>query len=314
MAERGIVLHVPGSWLEAGGSEMLPFYKKLQAGFDAQGVSWRALEIDRDHALNAVEADSDFHIFNHGQVHHARALNAGIAYIYPFWNMDPLGIRAQSSISQAQFRAGKIDGDKAKELFVRLRARWLTQRKSRYLQPVEHAELPAHAVAVFFQSEAHRGVHETCYMDRWTMLETVLAAWPGPVVVKPHPRELDTSVYERLLQIQQSHAQLNISQGNIHDIIAAAARVVTINSAVGIEAYLHRKPVILCGQADFHHIADVARDPEQLRTILAQAPRGRVYAKYLYWYFAQNCIDAGGSERRLAQQVLKRIAATGYTL
>ncbi len=98
---------------------------------------------------------------------------------------------------------------------------------------------------------------------------------------------------------------------NIHDILAAAGRVVTINSAVGIEAYLHRKPVILCGKADFHHIADIATSPQKLRSLLQSEPPGRVYAKYLYWYFSLNCINAG--KQTVARQILRKIRATGYS-
>lgn len=314
MAERGVVLHVPGSWLEAGSSKTPPFYQKLQAGFDAAKVDWRCVPIDREQALKSVQSDDKFHIFNHGQVHHARALNAGIAYVYPFWNLDPLGIRAQSSITNTPFRPGQVDAAKSKVFFGHLRDRWVSRRQSRYNQPEAREALPAHAIAVFFQDESHRGVRETCYMDRWSMLQTVLQSWPGPVVVKPHPLELDRAVFERLLKIQKKHPQLHISQGNIHDILTVAARVVTINSAVGIEAYMHRKQVVLCGQADFHHIADIAHSPAELSAALAQAPRGRVYAKYLYWYFAKNCIDAGRSEQVVAQQVLRRINGTGYAL
>jgi hypothetical protein len=67
--------------------------------------------------------------------------------------------------------------------------------------------------------------------------------------------------------------------------------VVTINSAVGVEAYLHRKPVILCGQADFHHIADVARDTEELAGLLGREPRKRAYDKFVWWYFAEQCLS-----------------------
>ncbi len=311
MGDKGLVVHLPEAWL-TDGTQMLPFYHKLFAGLDDLGVEWAAEGIDREAALARIERDGKFHIFNHGRVVHPRALNAGVAYIYPFWNLDPQGIRAFSSIGAAPFRAHTVDADKARAFLGKLRARWVDERASRYEQPDSREDLPEGAAAVFFQSEAHRGVGETCHMDRWAMLDAVLKGWDGPVIVKPHPREMDEAMFARLLEVQAREARLVISQGNIHDTLASAARVVTINSAVGIEAYLHRKPVILCGRADFHHIADVARSPQEVVDLLAAPARGRVYAKYLYWYFRKRCVDAGRAD--VATQVLRKIALTGYAM
>ncbi|TCL09875.1 capsular polysaccharide biosynthesis protein [Shimia isoporae] len=312
MAERGVVLHVPEDWLSPDSDAVLPFYRKLTAGFDEIGVAWRMEAINRDAAQERVAEDDWFHIYNHGQVQHERAMNAGIAYVYPFWNVDPMGIRAQSSIADKRFLAGQVDDEKARKFFGKLRRRLMDQRTSRYAQPEEHTTIPDDSIAVFFQSEEHRGVEETCYMDRWTMLETVLKNWEGSVVVKPHPKDHDPMMGARLDEMQKINPDLHVVTGNIHDIIAQCQRVVTINSAVGIEAYMHRKPVILCGQADFHHVADVAKTPEMLEVLLEQEPRGRVYAKYLYWYFGLQCLDASRRDKVLARQVVRRMAAQGY--
>jgi len=291
---------------------MLPFYQKLTAGFDEIGVAWRLQAMDRAKAAQQIEDDAWFHIFNHGEVTHARAMNAAIAYVYPFWHMDPQGIRARSSVSDMTFRAGQIDTEKSRKFFGKLRRRLVDARTSRYAQPQEHTSMPEDAVAVFFQDEEHRVTGESAYMDRWTMLETVLKNWDGSVVVKPHPKDSDPMVGDRLEAMQKVYPDLHVSTGNIHDILAQCQRVVTINSAVGIEAYLHRKPVILCGQADFHHVADVAKTPEKLAILLEQEPRGRVYAKYLYWYFRLQCLDASRREKVIARQVVRRMAAQGY--
>ncbi|MCP4818001.1 MAG: hypothetical protein GY883_02355 [Shimia sp.] len=312
MSDRGVFLHVPESWLAPDSDEMMGLYRKITAGFDEIGVPWRATPIDRARALDTIEEDDWFHIFNHGQARHPRALNAGIAYVYPFWNVDPDGIRAFSSIGEKTFYSARVDENKARRFFGRMRRRLMDKRKSRYPQPEDVTTIPEDAVAVFFQSEGHRIVGETCYMDRWTMLETVLKSWDGAVVVKPHPNDLDPMVGDRLEAMQKVYPDLHVTTGNIHDILAQCMRVVTINSAVGIEAYLHRKPVILCGQADFHHVADVAKTPEMLEVLLEQEPRGRVYAKYLYWYFGLQCLDASRRGKVIARQIVRRIAAQGY--
>jgi hypothetical protein len=37
-----------------------------------------------------------------------------------------------------------------------------------------------------------------------------------------------------------------------------------------------------------------------------------VFAKYLYWYFGQQCLDASRRSKVIARQVVRRMAAQGY--
>ncbi|MEO0938524.1 MAG: hypothetical protein AAFY38_10255 [Pseudomonadota bacterium] len=302
--EKGLVFHVPRSWLGPFGSGLLPFYATLTAGLTARGAAYELRALDRETLLDQVAADEAFHIVNHGRFRHPRVLNAGIAYIYPFWNLDPFGIRAFSSIGAARFDPRRIDAEVARPFFRRLKGRIVGGRASRYEQPADVAEVPEGCVAVFLQSEAHRGVGETMWLDRRAMVAAALEANVGPVVVKPHPRDADPETRAWLAGLP-----VTVSEGNIHDLIAASARVVTINSAVGIEAYLHRKPVVLCGRADFHHIADEARSAEDVARVLRSEPRRRAYDKYVWWYFADRCLSTTAPD--LVDRFLSRVAAGG---
>ena len=308
---KGIVFHLPASWLADGGEDIAPFYLKAFEGLDQLDVPYEVIALDRDTMLQRIEADSCIHLINHGRCPHPRALMVGLAYLHPFWHVDPKGIRAFSSIGEKRFRAAKIDAQEARDFFTGLREKWVEPRKSRYDQQVKLADdLPEGATAIFLQSEKYRAVEETCYMDCWQMIDACLEADQGDVVVKPHPLDIDQDTFARLTKLQERYDNLHISLANIHDILASAKRVVTINSAVGIEAYLHRKPLILCGQSDYHHIADVAKFPAELTEFLQQEPQGRVYAKYLYWYFSQNCVSAGRGS--VAKQILRRVRSAGF--
>ncbi len=303
-----IVFHVPRSWLGPLGGGLMPFYTRLTEGLTALDVSCEVIDLDRETVMAEVEADDAFHVINHGRFEHPRVLNAGVAYIYPFWNVDPKGIRAFSSIASQSFNPAQIETEEARAFFRKLKARLVGARTSRYEQPEEEADLPDGGTAVFLQSEAHRSVGETMWINRWDMLKGVLDADLGPVVVKPHPRDTDRKTRARLKKM----AGVTVSDGNIHDIIAASDRVVTINSAVGIEAYLHRKPVILCGQADFAHIADEAHDPAELVDLLRAEPARRAYDKYIWWYFAHQCLST--TEPHLARRFIDRVRAAGFAI
>jgi len=161
-------------------------------------------------------------------------------------------------------------------------------------------DLPKGGNARFLQSEAHRGVGETMWLDRRAMVDAVLEADRGAVIVKPHPRDTDPATRDWLAGLP-----VTICDANIHDVISAADRVVTINSAVGIEAYLHRKPVILCGRADFHHIATEARHSAALIQAVQTDARPRPYDKFIWWYFAHHCLST--TEPQLVDRFLARV-------
>lgn len=302
-----VVFHLPKDWLGPSGEGLMPFYERLREGLIAEGSVVEIRALDKATVAEQAEADQAVHLVNHGRVRHPRVWNAGIAYVYPFWNVDPWGIRAFSSIAEARFEADAVSAEAARPFFRRLRKRLVTARVSRYPQAEGIERLPEGAVAVFLQSEAHRDVEESCYLDREAMVETVIEATAGPVVIKPHPRDMDPSTQDWLEKLAARCDRVRVSEANIHDILASAERVVTINSAVGVEAYLHRTSVVLCGQSDFHHIARVARSREALAEAVRAPVRKRPYDKYVYWYFGLQCLNT--TEPDLARRFLERAKA-----
>ncbi len=274
---------------------MKPYYAKLIAGLPQIGVPVATVLHDRDTTLATVGVSPGIHIADHGCLHHPRLLNTGIAYIYPFWNLDPWGIRALSSIAALPFDPHAVDARAAAGFAARLRKRLVEARISRYPQPRHPADVPAGCIAVFLQSEAHREVLETCHLTMRQMLTALLARDdPRAIVVKPHPRDTDPGTRAYLHRLVGRDRRVQVVDGNIHDLLAAAAVAVTINSAVGIEAHLHRVPVVLCGKADFHHAAVTVKDRGGMDAGLALAEATMwPHDAYLFWYFAGQCLNAG---------------------
>jgi hypothetical protein len=307
------VFHLPGSALRDPGL-MKPYYVKVTEGLRARGFDVASVVHDRALVPAQVEADAAFHIVDHGAHRHPRLLNTGIAYVYPFWHLDPWGIRAASSIAEKPFSVDGLDPDEARAFAERLRKRLVTPRRSRYEQPRKRADLPAGSIAVFLQSEAHRGVSETCHLSLREMVKAVIARDdPRPIVIKPHPRDADPATRRFLNRVAGRDARVLITDANIHDILAKAAVCVTINSAVGIEAMMHHRPVVLCGRADFHHCATTVTSAVDLdRALTESGQTDRPYDAYLYWYFGLNCLSAG--QPSLVEDFLARIRATGYAL
>jgi Capsule polysaccharide biosynthesis protein len=295
-----------------GTEQPRPFWGHLRSGLQAEGIMVEHALLDRATFLSDIEGDGDFHIVNHGNFRHARVLNAALAYVTPYWYLDPQGIRAQSSIGSLTFDPDDMDSVQAAEFHRGLARRQIAARISRYPQPAARADIPDRCIAVFLQSEAHRAVEETCYLDRSAMLETLLGrSDPSPIVVKPHPRDDSAATRTWLADLSRRDARIVVADANIHDILSRAAVTVTINSAVGIEGLIHGVPLVLCGRADFHHIAETVTTPDGMDDAIRRA-RGtpRPCAEYLFWFFRRNCLASGSAT--LAQDALSRIAAAGF--
>jgi len=309
----GFTFHLPGSVLR-NRAEMKPYYIKLTEGLVTRGYAVALVPHDRETLLDEVAASQSFHIVDHGKQRHPRVLNTGIAYVYPFWNLDPWGIRALSSIAGKHFDAHLVDMDAALPFANRLRKRWVAPRRSRYDQPARVADIPADCIAVFLQSEGHRDVMETCFLDLRQMVKALLARTdPRPIVIKPHPRDCDPTTRRFLNRIAGRDARIRIADANIHDILVQAAVCVTINSAVGVEAMMQGVAVVLCGQTDFHHAAVTVKTAAGMDAAILQAiATDWQHDAFLYWYFGINCLNAG--KETLVDDFLERVAATGYSL
>lgn len=303
-----LILHLPDSQISPEGR--LPFYQRLIEGFEARGGAVRLIRHDRATTLATIEATPGFHILDHGRLRHPRALNAGVAYVYPFWHLDPWGIRAFASIAAQPFDPAIIPKGPARAFADRLRARLVAGRKSRYAQPQARMDLPQGSIAVFLQDETHRDLTETCHLTMDQILQALLARDdPRPILVKPHPLDSDETRHRRLRRLARQDRRVLVVAANIHDMIAAADVTLTINSATGLEAMMQGKPVILCGRADFHHNATTVTSAAELDAALSAPARTRDDDAYLYWYFRQMCLSA--QSPTLVEDVLDRFERRG---
>lgn len=81
------------------------------------------------------------------------------------------------------------------------------------------------------------------------------------VVYKPHPAE----------KIRKSDAKAPdgaiVSHASIHSLISGSKAVAVINSGVGMEALVYKKPVYLCGTADYMHECKLLSNAEEVEKV-----------------------------------------------
>lgn len=297
------MLHMPQHMAAPDGSELPLFYKLLsqklaQRGVDVR-ITPRAQTWDGDAA-----GPADFHFVHQGQARGERVLNCAVAYLNPYFYVDPQGIYFESRNTKARFDPGFVAPETANAFFGALVADHASPRRSRYGQPETHTDFPPGAIAVFLQDWS-LPVERARYMDAGAMVLAVLAHTDGrPVIVKPHPRNLGPETLELLAELR-GRTDVIVTDANLHDILARAAVCVSISSSVAVEGMLHRVPAVLFGRSDLHHCAQTVQRPEDWPGALRQAlARDWPYAAFLYWLLHHRSVRTG---QGMMGPILKRM-------
>ena len=294
-----IVLHIRGRFLHDDFSRKhLRLFSFIEEICAAAGVACERRT--RPEAYEAGLAFDDplgvfeegaLHVVDHGSIRAPHVLNAALAYIDDFWQLDPMGIRAFHSAAQAQYDPATVPFDTAQPFFQKLRRARVNHRHSRYDQPHRWEEFPKGSTAVFLQGEMPRLTGTTQFTDL-DMLRTVMSHTDGPVLVKPHPLVADLSVVQTALNWAQDDPRIIVTDANVHDLLRACDVSVSINSTVALEGFLHRKPAILFGKSDFHHMVGTVEHLDAFPQIYAQErARTKGFQQYIAWYFQNHCYD-----------------------
>ena len=294
-----VVLHLPPRMVAAMDGLRPPLlYGRIRACLAARGVGV-ALVDGFDGA--AWREDGDLHIVETARGQRPGVLNAATASLEGFFHVDPVGIQAASRIGALHYDPALVDGGAALAYLAALQRRFVAPRHSRYKQPHAVSDLPPGAIAVFLQGPAPQR-NGQAHCSYAAMLEAVCAGAGGrPVVVKPHPLKPELGA-ETIASVRAKGFAPIATDANVHDVLAACVATVSINSATAIEGFLHGKPAVLFGRSDFHGFVETVRGPEEFGGALARAlTHPPDYAKALYWYFGQQCLDihADGFDARL---------------
>jgi len=171
------------------------------------------------------------------------------------------------------------------------------KRQGNRLVPDEIPELPRRFAFFPLQvrQDSQLTVHSPLYGNR---LEDAIADLraalqridPGlPLVVKLHPADMRKSDYDPTVRAYPE--VIWVGRGDVRKVLERSTLVITINSTVGIEGLIFRKPVVMLGNSPYgheglvHRVGDRSQLPAVLREALAQPPNARLVEKYLMFLY-----------------------------
>ena len=293
-------------------SERLALFARMAEALEPRGGRIRAIARDPlQMEQGAAAPDGNLHIVENGAMRGEGWLNAGLAYLIGFWHLDPVGIQAASMAGSQRFDPAQMD-KRAAKLFARaLRDRFVKARLSRFSQARNvDKTLPEGCIAVFLQGVGVYRRGQSVMDMRRMLVEVHEGAGGRPVVVKPHPRARAAGE-AAIADLRAIGLPVLVSEANVHDILAACAVTVSVNSAVAMEGFLHRKPAILFGQSDYPTLCEQVARPGDFAAALQRAlGRDWEYSLMLAWYFQRHTLELAAPD--FEARLLARFADVGF--
>jgi hypothetical protein len=129
------------------------------------------------------------------------------------------------------------------------------------------------------------------------MIETTLKADPKrKILATLHPKESYSA--EELEALSTFGPRFELRERPSLPLLASCDYVVTQNSAMAFTGYFARKPAVLFGEIDFHHIAgSVPR--LGVEQAFRDVEKPKPFAAYLHWFLRENAISAWNDEAKL---------------
>lgn len=280
----------------------------------AAGAGWgvEVVPYSAEGASLAVAQGGHLHVFMEDRPGYApNAFHSVPGYLRGYWYFDEIGSRNNSSHRLRVFDERLVADRFAQKFHARLAEQFIGANFSKFPQAERGADLPAGCLALFAQDFKPPRFHRH-YLTVPELVEAAIATKGARALcIKPHPNNTP----EELDWLRARHDPgrgIYVTDASIHDLLAVCACVLTVTSAVGFEASLHRKPVVLAGQTDFGQNAITLTDPSRLAEAIAAAmSRDWPHAKFLTWFLRQNCIE---DHPRALPIVLERIRAKGFRI
>ena len=277
------------------------FYGRLIRAFEGRGFAV-SLHDDSASARHQSARRPGYSLFHHHPPSHGRALQLRQTAILPFWHVEKARSRAQFRLARAEFRPDEIDGAAAKGFFRFWRRKLIAEGggdAGGHVLVLLQRDLLAPAGAAGLN--AIEMIRATLDQERFRR-----------VVLLPDP---DAALSEPEMQALEALAdgeRVALRRRGLGPLLAGCDYVVTQNAPMALRAVLHRKPVILFAEAEFHHVCLHAGPGTLARAYRNVLSRRVAYAKYFYWFLKLNCINAGAPDA--GEQILQSCRHFGWEL
>lgn len=282
--------------------------------------------------VNGDLQGADLVLYTHTTDNHVRGFNG------PQWfikstapdqfhaTLDTLGYGPFSSITYSKPDFESVADSDLDDYFATKVSKWIDARTSKWGDDIFTSAGPGGEdyVLVLAQTFKDETVDGMWFGNYWTALYqvvNVLAQIEPRVVVKLHPwtdghggfdcvgkpKAPTTTEHSDKCRAELEKIGPNVEvysgMGSVHDFIKQSRCVVLCNSSSGLDALLHKKPIISWGYPEYHWAAyDMRHLCELPRALDLTWFNERRAAQFIYWYTERYCIyDQASANRRVGK-------------
>jgi hypothetical protein len=275
-----------------------PFYGRVAEVFRDLGWTVETSLSGLDARL-AAKARPGFALIHDDPPPNRRTLVARRTYFDPFWQVEAQEKRWEFAVARAAFDPEQVDPKRA--------AHFLKWWHGQLGLPV--AKPPEGYVYVPLQGRltVKRSFQAMSPLD---MVSALAERETRPLAITLHPNETYTDADRSALERRLDALGLMLSDRPMEALLPACDYVATQNSSVALRGFFLRKPALLFGKIDFHHIAaSVPRDGlDTAMARLADPPPD--FARYLFWFFQRRALNHWRPE--FPDRLRERLRAAGW--
>lgn len=226
------------------------------------------------------------------------------AYAPSFWHLETRSARWDWAIAKEAFVPEQVDDRKAEAFFDEWRARLLPEAQ-------ESAGEDGFIYMPLQGRLTQRRSFQT--LSPIDMIKVTLAQTNLPIRATLHPsEEYSEDELAVLDELQRKNSRFELASLPMHKALTSCQYIVTENSGVAFQAILYEKPSVLFARIDFHHICASFTPSNPARAFEEMDQSARAYRKYLYWYWAQRCINLESDDH--PQKLVARLSDLGWSI
>jgi hypothetical protein len=255
----------------------------------AQVLEHKGFSVSYADEASARSQGSEYSIFHMQEPYAGRSVTLRRAYHYPFWQIETTNKRWEWEVARTEFPASEIPRKEADRFFAFWQKR-LFDTQAQTVSKSGFIYLPLQG-----RLQEHRSFQTCSPVDM--IRKTLANSGSRPVVATLHPSEIYSPSDHAILQeIAKENPMFQLGTGDMATLLRTCDFVVTQNSSVGFSANFFRKPVVLFGQIDFHHIAYPVSKLGIQGAFESAATASPDYAGFMWWFLQKMSINAGRPE------------------
>jgi hypothetical protein len=279
------------------------FINKFTSVLQSEGFDIRFHDNSLHERIQSTER-SGYSVFLMKEPTNDRGLTIRQNYFSPFWSIEKTGKRWEWAVAKARFETASATPRRTNQ-FVRY---W----RGKFFKNT--AENTSQDGFVYVPLQGKLLLHRSFqFCSPIEMLEYLLEYDTfRNFVVTLHPKEnYSDEETQALFDLENKYPRLTVSNRDAVSLLQGCDYVATQNSAAAFSGYFFRKPAVLFGRINFHHIAANVHDLGPKEAISRVTELRPDFASYLWWFLQDMSINVGRPEAEdKIKSVLKSVGWT----